>query len=150
MEGAGSKGDREIKNYPDFTPFSREEIDSYLVLILTDGINIQPQINFWFLQTCDSTIYGKNNSTKLFPRGGRRWEKFRNFFCMYDPCTDHKYIYAKHSLFKVRRMLQNIQINFELCWDPAQDLSMDGKTVGFQGRHKDNLRITLKDAGDGF
>ena len=40
MEGAGSKGDREIKNYPDFTPFSREGIDSYLVLILADGINI--------------------------------------------------------------------------------------------------------------
>ena len=47
-------------------------------------------------------------------------------------------------------MLQKLQGNFELYWDPERDLSIDEQTIGFQGRHKHNLRITFKDAGDGF
>ena len=62
--------------------------------------------------------------------------------------TDPKYDAAKNSLFKVRKMLQHIQINFELYWYPERDLSIDEKTVGFQGRHKDKICITFKDAGD--
>ena len=53
-------------------------------------------------------------------------------------------------LFKVRRMLQHLNINFELYWDPAQYLIIYEKTIGFQGRHKDKIRINFKDAGDGF
>ena len=69
---------------------------------------------------------------------------------MYDPCTDPKSDAEKYSLFKIRRMLQHLQRNFELYWDPAQDLSIDEKTIGFQGRYKDKLRIKFKYAGDGF
>ena len=47
-------------------------------------------------------------------------------------------------------MLQHLQRNFELYWDPARDLSIDEKAIGFQGRHKDKLRITFKDVGDDF
>ena len=46
-------------------------------------------------------------------------------------------------------MLQYLQRNFELYWGPARDLSIDEKTVGFQGSHNDKLWITFKDAGDG-
>ena len=35
-----------------------------------------PQINFWFLWTHDSTIYGNNNVSNLFPIGGRIWDEF--------------------------------------------------------------------------
>ena len=49
MGGAGRKGDRYITKHPDFTPFSREEIDSYIGLILANGINMKPKVNFWFL-----------------------------------------------------------------------------------------------------
>ena len=48
MEDAGRKGDWYIKNYPDFNPFSREEIYSYLGFLLAKGMKINPQINFWF------------------------------------------------------------------------------------------------------
>ena len=69
---------------------------------------------------------------------------------MYDPHTYPKYTSEKHSLFKVHRMLQNLQRNFELYWDPAHDLGINDKTIGFRGRHKDKIQITFKDAGDGF
>ena len=49
MEGAGRKGDNERKTYTEFTPFSQEEIDNYIGLLLANGINIMPQINLWFL-----------------------------------------------------------------------------------------------------
>ena len=42
MEGAGRKGVRDRTKYPDLTPFSRDEIDSYPGLILADGINMKP------------------------------------------------------------------------------------------------------------
>ena len=45
MEGAGKKGDHYRTKYPDLNTFSREEIDSYLGLILSNGIDINPQIN---------------------------------------------------------------------------------------------------------
>ena len=69
---------------------------------------------------------------------------------MYDPRTDLKYDAAKHSLFKVGRMLQHLQRIFELYYDPAQDLSIDKKTIGFQGRHEDNIHIMFKASGDGL
>ena len=37
-----------------------------------------------------------------------------------------------------------------MYWDLERDLSIDEQTIGFQGRHKDQLRIMFKDAGDGF
>ena len=67
---------------------------------------------------------------------------------MYDQHTDPKSDAAKHSLFKVRRMFQHLQINFELYWYPAQYLITNEKTIRFQGIHKDKLWITLKEAGD--
>ena len=72
MEDAGRKGDWYIKNYPDFNPFSREEIYSYLGFLLAKGMKINPQINFWFFRTHYSTICGNNNASKLFPIGSYR------------------------------------------------------------------------------
>ena len=69
---------------------------------------------------------------------------------MYDPRTDPKCDAAKKSLFKVRSMLQHLQRNFYIYWYPAPDLRIDDQTIGFQGRNKDKLWITLKYAGDGF
>ena len=69
---------------------------------------------------------------------------------MYDPCKYPKSIATRHSLFKVHIMLQHFQRKFELYWYPVQYLRIDEKTIGFQGRHKDKLRIMFKDAGDGL
>ena len=98
MEGVGRKGDQDRTKYPEFNPILMEEIDSYLGLILYNGIRMNPQINFWFLQTHDSTIYGNNNVSKFFPRGRRIWHEFKRFLCMYDPLTEPKYYAEKFSL----------------------------------------------------
>lgn len=42
MEGAGNKQGKKRTNYPDFTPFDREEIDAFLGLILANGIHLKP------------------------------------------------------------------------------------------------------------
>ena len=108
------------------------------------------QINFWFLRNHDRTIYGNDNISKFFLSGRRRWDEFKRFFCMYDPHTDTKSDAAKYSLLRVCRILQPLQIKFELYWYSAQDLIIDKKNIGFQGRHKDKIHITSKDAGDGL
>ena len=111
---------------------------------------MKPKINFCFLQTHNSTIYSNNNVSKFIPRGRRRWDKFKRFLCMYYPSTYTKSNTAKHSLFNVCRMLQHIQRNFELYWNPARDLSINEKTIGFQGRQKDKIWIRFQNEGDGF
>ena len=69
---------------------------------------------------------------------------------MHDPHIDSKYISAKYSLFKVCRMLQHLQSNFDLYWGPAWNLSIDEQTIGFKDIHKDKIRITFKYVGDVF
>ena len=117
MEGDVIKGDQNITNYPECTPFSQEKIDSDLLLLLANGINTKLHVNLWLLQTHNSTIYGNNNFSKLFPIGRRRWDWFNFFLHMYDPLTYPKSDALNHSLFNVRRILQHLQRNFELYWD---------------------------------
>ena len=69
---------------------------------------------------------------------------------MHDPHTDPKSISAKYYLFKVCRMLQHIQRNFDLYQVPAWNLSIDEQTIGFKSIHKDKIRITFKYVGDVF
>ena len=69
---------------------------------------------------------------------------------MHDPHTDPKSIYAKYYLFKVCRMLQHIQRNFDLYQVPAWNLSIDEQTIGFKSIHKDKITITFKYVGDVF
>ena len=66
MEGSGRKGVRDRTKYPDFTPFSRDENDIYLGLLLANDINMKPQINSWLLQTHNNTIDINNNVSKFF------------------------------------------------------------------------------------
>ena len=47
-------------------------------------------------------------------------------------------------------MLQLLKRKFELYWDTAWYLSIYDQTIQFKGRHKDKLRITFKDVGDGL
>ena len=132
IEGSGRKGYWDRIKYPDFTLSSREEIYSYLVLLLDHGISMKPQIKLWFLRNHDSTICGNDNVSKFFSRGRRRWDEFKRFFCMYDPHTYTKSDAAKYSLFKVRRMLQHLQKNFELYWDSERGLSIHEKLLIFR------------------
>ena len=69
---------------------------------------------------------------------------------MYDTHRDPKSDATKHFLFKVRRMLQHIQMNIGLFWYPARYLIISEQTSGYQGRHKDKVQIMFKYSGDGF
>ena len=69
---------------------------------------------------------------------------------MYDPLTDPKSDAEKHSLFKVSRMLQHLQKNSEIYWDPEWYLSIGEQTIGFQDRHNYKLQIMFKYAVDIF
>ena len=47
-------------------------------------------------------------------------------------------------------MSQNVQRNFELYCEPAQYLSIDEQTIGFQVRNKDKVHIMFEGAGGIF
>lgn len=152
MEGAGSKrkDPNRRTNYPDFLPFDREEIDSFLGLLLVNGISPKPRLEYWFLKPHDSKVYGNDFISRVFPRGAKRLAEFRRFFCMYDPRISPQSEIAKRTLFKVRFMLDHLQESFKKWWMTGRDISIDEQTLGFQGRHGSKLRITFKRVGDGF
>ena len=66
MEGAG-KSSSSRRKYPEFTPFDREEIDSFLGLILANGIHLKPRLDFWFLPSSESVLFGNETVRKFFP-----------------------------------------------------------------------------------
>ena len=47
-------------------------------------------------------------------------------------------------------MFQHRQRKFELYWYTARDLSIDEKTIVYQFRHKDKMKIMFNYVGDGF
>mmetsp|Transcript_22737 Transcript_22737/g.34392 ORF Transcript_22737/g.34392 Transcript_22737/m.34392 type:complete len:226 (+) Transcript_22737:1278-1955(+) len=51
---------------------------------------------------------------------------------------------------KVDSFLRHLQEVSMEAWRLGRDVSCDEQTVGFQGVHKDKLRITYKNGGDGF
>ena len=150
MEGAGNSCSSSRKKYPDFTPFDREEIDSFLGLLLAHGFHLKPRIEYWFLSSADSLLFGNETVRKIFRRGDKRLAEFKHFFCLYDPRTDPSSTAARHPLFKVQYLISHLHKNFLNFWVPGRDLSIDEQTIGFQGRSSYKQRIKFKRVGDGF
>ena len=83
MEGPGNK--ESATNYPNFKPFTPGEIDIYLGILLSNGINIKPQLEFWFHSPPTHKVYGSDYIEHYFPRDKTRLKEFKRFFCLYDP-----------------------------------------------------------------
>ena len=144
VEGAGGS------IYADWRPLSIDEINAFLGLLIANGICPKPNIGLWFANDNESKIFGNNNFKQRFRGGERRWRVFRRFFAMHDARLHPAMPQCKKPLFKVERLLNHINDQSMKHWETGINLSIDEMTIGFQGRHKDKLRITYKKIGDGF
>jgi len=69
---------------------------------------------------------------------------------MFDFCEDAKKGMAKNLLWKVQRLLDELNENAAKMWIPEKWLSIDKQMLGFQGRSGIKLRISYKKEGGGF
>ena len=69
---------------------------------------------------------------------------------MFDFREDAKKETAKNPLWKVQRLLDELNNNAAKMWIPGKWLSIDEQMLGFQGRSGIKLRILHKKEGDGF
>ena len=152
-EGAGFGG----SIYNDYEPFDSAEVYKMIGLLFVNGISPRPRINMWFER---HPIFGNNfiagAMNRQLPqgrravRGIRRWKHFRHFMCMFDFREDAKKETAKNPLWKVQRLLDELNKNAAKMWIPGKWLSIDDQTLGFQGRSGIKLRILYKKEDDGF
>jgi Transposase IS4 len=56
----------------------------------------------------------------------------------------------KEPNWKVASLLHHMNVINARAWKLGKNISVDEQTIGFQGHHKDKLRITYKAEGDGF
>ncbi len=63
---------------------------------------------------------------------------------MFDFCEEAKKETAKNPLWKVQRLLDELNKNAAKIWIPGKWLSIDKQTLGFQGRSGIKLRILYR------
>jgi hypothetical protein len=152
-EGAGFGG----TVYTDYEPFDLEEVNKMIGLLFLNGVAPRPMFTMWFEH---HNIFGNEFIAKAMNkqmargdqaiRGIRRWKHFRRFMCMFDFREDAKKETKKNPLWKVQRLLDELNENASTMWIPGKWLSIDEQTLGFQGRSELKLRISYKKEGDGF
>ena len=127
MEGAGNPDAG--KNYPTFKPFTDQEMDKCIGLLILNGCHPKPQVDQWFLTPQQCSVFGNNIGPHIFRLGVRRYREFRRFFCMYDARIHPAMPEAMDKLFKIRNLLNHLLETFKQCWTPGKSFSVDEQTI---------------------
>ena len=64
MEGAGNPDAG--KNYPTFKPFTDQEMDKCIGLLILNGCHPKPQVDQWFLTPQQCPVFGNNIDPHIF------------------------------------------------------------------------------------
>lgn len=117
--------------YPDFTPFSHEDIDLMLSLLMRNGLKPHPNMELWFKNPDQDQIWGDHRVRNMFgPRGVQRWKELRSLFHIQDPKAR-----GNHPLHKLQPLEAHIKSKCMSLWVTGKSGSIDEQTIGFQGRH---------------
>ena len=92
LMGAGVQGGM----YPDFKPFSYEDIEKHLALYILQGLNPSPQVEQKFTSQANDPVQGNDLCFRVFGSNAIRCHRhFKAFFCIQDPtkkmpcCKEH-------------------------------------------------------------
>jgi len=146
LSNAGQKGGI----YPDFNPFSPQEIKSFLGLYVLHGLSPSPQVKMRFKSQLEDPVCGSDICHAVFGKNTEKRHKyFKAFFaCQYPMLpTPSKKTHPNH---KIDNFLSHVNHVSMEARDVGKHLSCDEQTIGFQGRHQDKQRIRYKKVGDGF
>jgi hypothetical protein len=136
--------------YPEFTPFTINEIRQHIGLYVLYGLSPCPRIEQKFKSQFEDKVHGSDFVFSSFKGNAeRRHRHFKAFFAVQNPVID---VPPKSQFpnWKIRPLLMWMNFLFPLIWLLGVAFSIDEMTMGFQGRHADKKRITYKRAGDGF
>ena len=166
---AAGKGAGADDFWCEFKPFSLEEIVNGCGFVLRNGVAPSPQVDFVFNDPAQSFVFGDARARKAWPGdkcGGsaRRWVQFRSFLHLQSPSaetwkkTDPKtgkfvplpYGAGAGPLRKCEPFLSYWRYNWQRCYLPGRDLSLDEETQSFKGRDSKVTRIKFKKEGDGY
>lgn len=148
LQNAGLGG-----KYPDFRDFTLDELMQHIALYLFQGLSPSPQVEMKFKSCEEDPINGSDLVHRAFGSKSsvsvKRHKHFKAFFASVDPLipTPPR---ETHPNWKVHPFLKHINRVSKKAVHLGRDLSCDEQTVGFQGNHKDKMRITYKKEGDGF
>ena len=165
LMGAGVHGGM----YPDFKPFSYEDIEKHLALYILQGLNPSPQVERQFASPASDPVQGNDICFCVFGSNAIRdpvqgndicfcvfgsnaircHRHFKAFFCIQDP-TKKTPCRKEHPTYKVAPFLCHVQEVSMLAWCLGHDISGNEQTIGFQRKHSDKLHITYKAEGNGF
>mmetsp|Transcript_25091 Transcript_25091/g.54722 ORF Transcript_25091/g.54722 Transcript_25091/m.54722 type:complete len:1026 (-) Transcript_25091:83-3160(-) len=136
--------------YPDYVNFTPKEIRQHLALYMFQGLNPSPQVEMKFKSQRQDEVQGNDFIHNVMgPNGPRRHKMFKCFFGVTDPAApvpDRD----KAPNHKVDAFLKHCNETSMYAWLLGENVSCDEETQGFQGNHRDKLRITYKKEGDGF
>jgi hypothetical protein len=143
---AGQKG----YPYPDFKVFTVEELKQHIALYIFNGLSPSPRVEMKFSSQQVDPVNGNDFICRSFgPNAERRHRHFKAFFTMVDP-RDKEPCRKRQPNYKVDHLLNHMNVVNQSAWLLGEVISVDEQTIGFQGNHKDKLRITYKAEGDGF
>jgi Transposase IS4/SAP domain len=143
---AGQKG----YPYPDFTPFSVDEVKKHLGLYILNGLSPSPRVEMKFNPQSTDEVNGNDFVFRSFGTNAlRRHKHFKAFFSIQDPRIIVPDRSSKPN-WKVEPLIKLMKLASQEAWEVGEVFSVDEQTIGFQGHHKDKLRITYKAEGDGF
>lgn len=75
--------------YPNFTPFSVDEIKSHLALYILNGLNISPRVEWKFRSQCEDPVNGSDLCYDIFGKNSTlRHREFKNLFAIQDPVSN--------------------------------------------------------------
>ena len=155
-DGAGS-GTGQFK---DWIPFDEAEVYRFIGILFANGLSPKPRIDYWFESPKKLPLVGSNvvsnamkktiESTGKTIQGVDRWLQFRRFFTLADYRENPREAQKKDPLWKVRRLIDELNKQSKDMWIPGRWVAIDEQTIGFQGASGMKLRISYKCEGDGF
>ena len=139
--------------YSDYVDFTLDELMKHTALYLLQGLSPSPQVEMKFKSSVEDPINGNDLVHRAFGAKSslsvRRHKHFKAFFACVDPLipTPSR---ETHPNWKIHPLLKHMNNVGKKAVHLGRDLSSDEQTIGFQGHHKDKLRVTYKTEGDGF
>lgn len=110
--------------YPDWKPFSRDEIRKHLGLYIFNGVAPSPQIAFRSQSQIQDPIYGNDMIREAFGTNAKsRHRQFKCFFALQNPCipTPSRKTFPN---WKVRPLLKWINHVRPQCYTPGKSISV--------------------------
>ena len=116
-----------------------------------NGISPSPQVELKFASQFEDPVNGNDLCNEVFKgkEGIRRYREFKTYFAAVDPMyvTPPR---ATHPNWKVDPVLKHAMVVCKEVMHMGKYISIDEQTIEFQGKHTDKIRVTYKNAGDGF